>query len=198
MRALGGGSARRRRLQCRVQSYDLFPGCFAFVCVCVCVLCSNRFWIDARRDLRCAATHDACWRWRGRVCVLLVCACFACVCVCVVGCGWACLISKGERENVGRESRMETVRNGDERERQFTACERRESCGAGRGCGAEFTCVRRESVRWRGGTYEGPNLGVPANGESLCTRRAFYLKRVSRHLSLHHTAQAHKAPPASS
>ena len=59
------------------------------------------------------------------------------------------------------------------RERQFTACERRESCGAGRGCGAEFTCVRRESVR-RGGTYEGPNLGVPANGESLCTRRALF------------------------
>ena len=48
-----------------------------------------------------------------RVCLACMCV-FACVCVCVVGCGWACLISKGEREKVGRESRMETVRNGDE------------------------------------------------------------------------------------
>ena len=104
----------------------------------------------------------------------------------------------GEREGGEREQNGETVRNGDEqRERDSSPRVRDERVGAGRGCGAEFTCVRRESVR-RGGTYEGPNLGVPANGESLCTRRAFYLKRVSRHFSLHHTAQAHTAPPASS
>ena len=101
MRALGGGSARRRRLQCRVQSYDLFPGCFAFVCVCVVFQslldrCAKGFKMrgNTRRVLALA--------W-ARVC--LACMCVFCVRV-RVRCGmWMGVLDfeGGERERGERE-----------------------------------------------------------------------------------------------